>query len=244
MPWKHSNPIVSLRDDVSKALGKHTLQFGGQYILYRRNETNAAVGTATGDLQGLLTFSDLVQSPGNAFADLLYANGGVSGAGQNSNLFFSLPQDYIQSYTQDSAQLRYHQRYRVAEPYFQDDWKVSHRLTVNLGLRLSIFETYREANRQAYNWVPSKFSSALAQRIAVDPATGILIDPKLSKPGAPVPIPSNPSSFGAANLDPRITNGIEQCGVNGVPAGCLSSHLFNPAPRVGFAWDVMGDGNA
>jgi hypothetical protein len=242
MPWKHSNPIVSLRDDVSKAMGKHTLQFGGQYILYRRNETNAAVGTATGDLQGLLTFSNLVQSTGNAFADFLYANGGVSGAGQNGNLFLSLSQDYIQSYTQDSAQLRYHQRYQIAEPYFQDDWKVSHRVTVNLGLRLSLFETYREANHQAYNWVASRFSSALAQRIAVDPATGILIDPALSKPGAPVPIPFNPSNFGSANLDPRITNGVEQCGVNGVPAGCMSGHLFNPAPRVGFAWDVMGDG--
>jgi hypothetical protein len=200
------------------------------------------VGTATGDLQGLLTFSNLVQSTGNAFADFLYANGGVSGAGQNGNLFLSLPQDYIQSYSQDSAQLRYHQRYQIAEPYFQDDWKLSHRLTVNLGLRLSLFETYREANRQAYNWVASKFSSALAKRIAVDPTTGILIDPTLSKPGAPVPIPFNPGNFGAANLDPRITNGIEQCGVNGVPDGCMNSHLFNPAPRVGFAWDVMGDG--
>ena len=242
MPWKHSNPIVSVRDDISKALGKHTLQFGGQFILYRRNETNAAVGTATGDLQGLLTFSNLVQSTGNAFADFLYANGGVSGAGSNGNLFLTLPQAYIQSYTQDSAQLRYHQRYQIGEPYFQDDWKVSHRLTVNLGLRLSLFGTYRESNRQAYNWVATKFSSALAHKIAVDPVTGILIDPTLSQPGAPVPIPFDPSNFGAANLDPRLTNGIVQCGVNGVPAGCMSGHLFNPAPRVGFAWDVRGDG--
>jgi len=242
MPWKHRNPIVSVRDDISKALGKHTLQFGGQFILYRRNETNAAVGTATGDLQGLLTFSNLVQSTGNAFADFLYANGGVSGAGSNGNLFLTLPQAYIQSYTQDSAQLRYHQRYQIGEPYFQDDWKVSHRLTVNLGLRLSLFGTYRESNRQAYNWVAAKFSSALAHKIAVDRVTGILIDPTLSQPGAPVPIPFDPSNFGAANLDPRITNGIVQCGVNGVPAGCMSGHLFNPAPRVGFAWDVRGDG--
>jgi hypothetical protein len=242
MPWKHSNPIVTVGDDVSKALGKHTLQFGGQFILYRRNETDAAVGTATGDLQGLLTFSNLVQSTGNAFADFLYANGGVSGTGTNGNLFLSLPQAYIQSYTQDSAQLRYHQRYEIAEPYFQDDWKVSQGLTVNLGLRLSLFGTYREANRQAYNWVASKFSAALAHKIAVDPATGILIDPTLSQPGAPVPIPFDPNNFGAAHLDPRITNGIVQCGVNGVPAGCMGGHLFNPAPRVGFAWDVRGDG--
>ena len=68
----------------------------------------------------------------------------ASRAPANGNLFLSLPQDYIQSYTQDSAQLRYHQRYQIAEPYFQDDWKLSHRLTLNLGLRLSLFGTYRE----------------------------------------------------------------------------------------------------
>ena len=33
-----------------------------------------------------------------------------------------------------------------------------------------------------------------------------------------------------------------QCGVGGVPTGCAKGHLFNPAPRIGFAWDPCGDG--
>ena len=33
-----------------------------------------------------------------------------------------------------------------------------------------------------------------------------------------------------------------QCGVGGVPTGCAKGHLFNPAPRIGFAWDPLGDG--
>ena len=39
-----------------------------------------------------------------------------------------------------------------------------------------------------------------------------------------------------------VTNGLVQCGKNGIPASCMSSHFFNPAPRVGFAWDPRGDG--
>ena len=37
-------------------------------------------------------------------------------------------------------------------------------------------------------------------------------------------------------------DGLVQCGVGGIPAGCSSGHLFNPAPRVGFAWDPRGNG--
>ena len=33
-----------------------------------------------------------------------------------------------------------------------------------------------------------------------------------------------------------------QCGVGGIPTGCAKGHLFNPAPRIGFAWDPWGDG--
>jgi len=37
-------------------------------------------------------------------------------------------------------------------------------------------------------------------------------------------------------------DGMVQCGANGVPAGCMTAHVFNPAPRVGFAWDPTGKG--
>ena len=64
MPWGHTSPTYFLRDDVGKAIGKHTLQFGAQYVYFQRNQTNNAIGAASGDLQGLLTFSNLVHSSG------------------------------------------------------------------------------------------------------------------------------------------------------------------------------------
>jgi hypothetical protein len=43
-------------------------------------------------------------------------------------------------------------------------------------------------------------------------------------------------------LDPVLSNGLVQCGKNGVPSSCMTRHLFNPAPRIGFAYDPKGDG--
>jgi hypothetical protein len=225
MPWSHTNPTYALRDDVGKSIGKHTLQFGAQYVLSQRNQTNNAIGAASGDLQGLLTFSNLVHSTGNAFADFLtqsVVNGVTTG--------------FLQSFTQDSAQRRYHQSYQIAEPYFQDDWKVTSRLTLNLGLRVSLFGTYREKNNNAWNWEASKFNPS---RFAVDPFSGVLLDRNASM----APVPYDQSTF---HVNPGVISdlGLVQCGVNGTPSGCMKGHLFNPAPRIGFAWDPMGDGKS
>ena len=209
MPWGHTNPTYAIRDDVGKSFGKHTLQMGVQYIYSQRNQTNNAIGAASGDTQGLLTFSNLAQSSGNAFEDFLAGN--------------------IQNFTQDSAQSRYYQRYQIAEPYLQDDWKFRDRLTINLGLRVSVFGTYREKNRHAWNWQPSQFN---ASAFAADPTYGELL-----YNGSPLTL----SSF---QSDPTIISdmGLVQCGVGHSPAGCMSGHLFNWAPRLGFAWDPKGDG--
>jgi Carboxypeptidase regulatory-like domain len=224
MPWSHTNPTYSFRDDISKAMGKHTLQFGAQYVYSQRNQTNNAIGAASGDLQGLLTYSNLAHSTGNAFADFLVE----SDANPKG-----IPAGFIQSFTQDSAQGRYYQRYQIAEPYFQDDWKVTPRLTVNLGLRVSLFGTYHEKNRNAWNWDPARFN---ATRFAVDPTYGDLLDK-----ASGTAVTFNPVTF---QLDPRVVSdlGLVRCGFSNTPASCMKGHLFNPAPRIGFAWDPWGDG--
>ena len=230
MPWQHSNPTYGFSDNLSKLIGNHNLQFGAQWIVFQRNQTNGPIGAATGDPQGLLTFDDIgaKAGTGNAFANFLFTQPNPSGPPSGDS-------GYISSFQQDSGQARYRQRYQIVEPYIQDDFKVRPHLTLNLGLRLSLFGTYHEANDQAYNWEASAFSATQAQTVQVGPNGNLINNP------SQIPITINQSDP-QSGLDPRVLNGIVHCGSAGRPSSCMSGHIVNPAPRVGFAWDPTGAG--
>ena len=69
-----------------------------------------------------------------------------------------------QSYSQTNNQIKYYDRYQLVEPYIQDDFHVTSRLTLNIGMRLSFFGTYYEKYNREYNfnttaWTPANAPS-------------------------------------------------------------------------------------
>jgi hypothetical protein len=227
-PWNNANPTYTYRDNLTKIVGAHTLIFGTYVVFAQKNEQNSPY------IQGILTFDSsntTIPSTGNAFADLLLGN--------------------IAQYSQVDSQAKYYNRYKIVEPYFQDDWRVNKRLTLNLGLRVSLFGTYRERYEHAFNFYPAGLTNGYNPSNAppVDDGNGTAT----GFAGALIP---NSNALGNPNGNPF--NGIVQCGgaggtyaVPGFPnasagsnsnAGCMSGHLFNPAPRVGFAFDPKGNG--
>jgi hypothetical protein len=209
----NSNPTYTYRDNITKIIGRHNLTFGGYVVTAEKNELSSL------QLNGNLTFARVTPGgTGNAFADMLLGN--------------------IASFEQGSNQLKFYNRYKIVEPYFQDDWRVTDRLTLNLGLRVSLFGTYRDRYHHAYNWDPAIYTAGTANA------------PTLCAPGATT---CTPGSVTGGN--PLL--GLEQCGGPGGTynfggasavvagnsnAGCLQGHLFNPAPRIGFAYDLFGNG--
>jgi hypothetical protein len=201
----NSNPTYTYRDNVSKIIGKHNLQFGAYAAFGQKNELGGELGA--GSIPGYLTFdsSNTSVSTGNPFADLLLGR--------------------ISSFGQQDRRLKYYNRYKIVEPYFQDDWHITSHLTLNLGLRISLFGTYREKQKQAFNFDPARY---------IPGQTTINDDGSVSGLGTD---PTQPVSI------TNLPNGMVQCGVTpGGPVSCMKGRLFNPAPRVGFAWDPRGNG--
>jgi len=187
----NSNPTFTFRDNITKIAGNHNLQFGIYFVNAHKNEIPQP-GTG---VNGILMFQNSsTVTTGNAFADLLLGN--------------------IGTFTQEQNALKMHELFKITEGYTQDDWHATQRLTLNLGVRLSFFGTYREKNNLAWNFDPAFY---VAGASSVDPVTQL--------------------------VDGNPYNGWVDCGVTpGVPAGCMKNHWWNPAPRIGFAFDPKGDG--
>ena len=187
-PNPNVNNVFEWRDDLTHILGNHTLQVGFD-ILRLQKFDRGAVNT-----QGAFTFNG--NYSGNAAADFLLGDAFTyTESSLNPNGYF-----FSNSY----------------ETYFQDDWKVTPRLTLNLGLRWTMFKG-APIGYEKYNNI-SGFSTSL-----YNPA----LAPALLSNGQIVNGTGNALNglFTPANLQ----------GQN-LPRSLLKNRYNMPGPRIGFAW--------
>jgi hypothetical protein len=187
-PWWAHQGMTEYTDDLTKQFRSHSFQMGAVYLW-----SQAPVQSQTSpSRQGLYYFDGSLT--GNPIADAL----------------LGLPASYseLQGYRQ--PMFNFHQ----FEPYFQDDYKVTRRLTVNLGIR--------------WFYIPHVYSDQLSMFMAskYNPAQAPTVNPD----GTIVPNSGN------------LENGIVIAGQGGVPRGLVQNHLKSFGPRVGFAWDPTGSG--
>jgi hypothetical protein len=141
------------------------------------------------------------------------------------------------SFFQSNTRLRGYFRYHQSESYIQDDWRATPRLTLNLGVRAVYFSSDKMEGNGISDFDPKRYDPTQAPVVNSD---GTL---KVNAVGQPIT-----SSGAVANLLNGVVfpegfkggNGVP-AGTSGVPNGIFTTGL-HWAPRVGFAWDVSGNG--
>ena len=201
-PWKNSANEYQVRDDVSWTRGRHQLKMGGSWMFYKKVQEWFQI------TQGLFLFNGFYT--GNDFADYLLG--------------------YASVYHEDAVQSTGHWNSVSLAAYFQDNYRVNRRLTLNLGLRWDGIPHTYEANNQMSNFYPNLYNPA--ERAILNP------DYQTLSPQSPGLITSpNPIFVGQK----FYVNGVGVCGIN-LPSGCVNGAWLNFGPRLGFAYDLTGSG--
>ncbi len=207
-PFVNTNPVTTVKEKIAWSVGKHTLKMGMYLEKYEKNEV---YGYAP---QGELTFSSSSAiSTGNGLADMLL--GRIGQYTEGSPFYNGIA---VGGYNKG------HYRSTQFEPYIQDDWKVTRKLTLNLGLRYYYLSPLHNVSHPITdaNFVPSLYNASDAPQL--NASGNLIISPNTV----------NYTTFG---------NGLEQCGKT-IPTGCTYAHQANIAPRFGFAYDPFGHGTS
>jgi hypothetical protein len=173
--WKADN-TYAFTDTLSWSRGRHNLKFGGRFAILQENSVYD------------------YQTNGSFY---LYGPGGIGSGNDLADFLFGAADEYYQG---SGAPSNEHQKQYAL--FAQDEWKVSSRLTLTLGLRYEY--TTPEQDKRGFSWsmIPGLQSTRF--------------------PNAPV--------------------GLVFPGDKGAPNGWYFPDRKNFAPRIGFAWDPLGNG--
>ena len=155
-----------------------------------------------------------------------------------ANFLFADFQDFllgnVQTYSQANHDTVPDLHYWNFEAYVQDDWKLTNQLTINLGLRYSYFPSPGDVLDTLNNFDPALFNPTNAP--VIDPVSGNFTGNQI--PATYVNgliFPTGSACTKAQAIAPGITCSPYGAHVNPDPKN-------NIAPRLGFAYDLFGNG--
>lgn len=242
-PFIGRQDVRNLTDNISWVHGQHSFKAGIYVELGRR------YGKRESYFNGAYSFSNDSTDPDNT--NFSYANALIGIVTTNtSNTNGAIPT--TGGYEQSNQRLASHGRYHDFEWYLQDDWKVNHKLTINPGIRFQhITPTWSQGDIQN-NFVPSLFPAASAlnpliqpgcipaapagkpcpnaDKFGINPVTGLSVSPGLVGDYAP----TSSGTFSGTIFPGMKAFPVSQAAINQPSLGL--------GPRIGFAYDVFGDG--
>ncbi len=191
----------SYQGTVTRMAGNHSFRFGGDLRVYRESSMNFGNVAPRFDSTNTWTRGPLDNSP-------------VAPIGQGlASLLLGIPTGGYVNVNDSAAE-----QSRFQALFFQDDWRISRSLTLNLGIRWEydspITERYNRSLRDFDFSSPSPVSNVVKANYALTPI-----------PEVPV------SQF-------STTGGLTFAGAGGRPRALWQADRNNFMPRIGLAWSL------
>jgi hypothetical protein len=127
-------------DNLQWNVGKHSFTFGGQIAWMQYNVIAGTGGSSQLRLQNAVTETAAINPSSNSKPAYVATSG--TGVAYASFLVGEIDQGSFTQY----LQLETGARFRPISPYFQDNWKVTPKLTLDLGLRYDFFPSITEVH--------------------------------------------------------------------------------------------------
>jgi hypothetical protein len=208
-PWFNDQDVDLYKDDYEQVFGKHVMKAGISYSENHKLEPLDVASPEQGVLGGWGPWPGLASgyvgndwggNSGNPIADLLL-------------------EDMVFGFSENSRSVRGDAKWEDLEVYLADSWKAMPNLTLDYGVRYSLYQEPYGANPEEFlNFNPDRF----------DPTFGN------SKCNGLMQVPGT-DPCGAAGLA-GATDGPNKALIN--------EDTDNFAPRLGLAWDMKGNGES
>ncbi len=216
-PWKNAAQDEAEVFALSWTNGKHAMKFGGGYNRYTKNQQ------IFGNTNGFFNFNDGWDKTN------LTPTGPLTG---DSYLDFllGLSTGYSQLQTQDIR----HYVNQTISAFAMDNWHVNNRLSLQYGVRYDVMPHAWERNNRVASFDPSQYQAGLAP--ILDPSTAAFCTAVSDTCSAVSP---GLQTFQGAQF---YLNGVTIANQGGTPRGLTKNDYNTYQPRVGFSYDLLGNG--
>ena len=228
-PYKNHEDLYTVQDNLSKVSGNHLYKAGVFFSTNTKVENNgngadrpALPSTVSCDKDS--SGNNLI-GPGHpacAQTNNPLANILIPGSG-------SQPQQF--NVSENSIDATAYVGWHEYEFYLQDSWKITRNITVDYGFRWSFFREPFGTDNHWANWNLANWSAAEAKSNPSDACNGTVIVPGTT--------PCQDATKFLATLGVNLPL---SSGTPGPNRALINQANHNIAPRLGFAWDVFGNG--
>jgi len=215
-PWKNAAMDYAEVFGLSVSHLKHSLKFGGGYNRYTKNQQ------IFGNTNGYFNFNDN------------WTNGAPATAGMTGDSYIDFLMGLSTGYSQLQNQDIRHYVNQTLSAYAQDNWHVTPRLSVQYGIRYDAMPHAWERNNMLASFDPKQYQAAMVPLLDAD--TGAFCTHVTN---------------GCASVSPGLQtykgaqfylNGVTIAGQGGTPPGMTTNDYKTWMPRVGFSYDLTGNG--